>query len=456
MAGTLKVDTITNLASSGYITTDGASLDLSNTPYSIVIPSGGQGTRPTSPKAGSVRLNTTYGKLEYYNGTEWLNTDGTRNATQTTRYLVWTGSGINTTGDPYGVTSPLQRSLSSINTTTNGITYVPWQEFPSNWNRLFLSSVDRPWSQWCFIRQPNVERWIKTLCSPYANWTDHGTTTNSVYTVYPSIGSCIRVGDSMNWQHNNGGGESYDIPTLGNNGTVWTSGMYWGQIDSPGNYGGWMNFSDREFSGSGGGNTGDRLLAYIETDSDFYGTANDYVNYLTPSGPLGNAQGFPTSYGSGYSSGWGSVSNVFDATSRTTTSGWPSYGIQLNGNSNYIQVDLGQKVKFDFAFAIGYPGGSHWSNQNYIDASNDGSTWIRLTEWRYHNGTANSTGYLVYSTGSHVYENTINNMSKWIPLPNYPDSNGYRYYRLGGTNFGASNNYQLVFNWALLKRKFYS
>ncbi len=31
MAGTLKVDTISNLAATGYIGTEGASLDLSNT-----------------------------------------------------------------------------------------------------------------------------------------------------------------------------------------------------------------------------------------------------------------------------------------------------------------------------------------------------------------------------------------------------------------------------------------
>ena len=40
-------------------------------------------------------------------------------------------------------------------------------------------------------------------------------------------------------------------------------------------------------SGSGGGNTGDTLYAYVKYNHST--TTSDYTNYLTPTGPLGNA-----------------------------------------------------------------------------------------------------------------------------------------------------------------------
>jgi hypothetical protein len=44
---------------------------------------------------------------------------------------------------------------------------------------------------------------------------------------------------SMSWQHNNGGSEPHDIPTLGCACSVWAStGMQWGQIDALTNYNG--------------------------------------------------------------------------------------------------------------------------------------------------------------------------------------------------------------------------
>ena len=64
-----------------------------------------------------------------------------------------------------------------------------------------------------------------------------------------SINSCQAMGQplpgssgtscSMSWQHNNGGSEPHDIPTLGCACSVWSStGMQWGQIDGLGNYNG--------------------------------------------------------------------------------------------------------------------------------------------------------------------------------------------------------------------------
>tara|TARA_Y100000992_G_scaffold302335_1_gene276110 strand:- start:563 stop:1963 length:1401 start_codon:yes stop_codon:yes gene_type:complete len=455
MAGTLKVDTISNLAATGYIGTEGASLDLSNSNHSLVLPTGGTGTRPASPKAGAMRYNSDTNLMEYYNGTEWLNTDGSKNDTQQHRYLVWTGAGTQNTGAPNGVQSPIQRTLSTITATqVNAISYVPVPDFPTGWNKAIFTSKNRPQCQWVFTRGPEVERWLNTLCNPYSNWSNYSNT-NSTYAVYPAIGSCSRVNQKMNFQHNNGGGESYDISTLGYPGTVWSTGMVWGQIDSPGNYAGWMNHAYTYFSGSGGGNTGDTCLIYVDTDTDLYGTAEDYVNYLTPNGPLGNAQTFPTGYAGSTSGGWGNVSNVFSGNSHTTSSGWPSRGFQLNGNNCNISVDFGTKVRFDWTWGIGYANGSHWGNQNFVDGSNDNSSWDTITEWRYHNGSNDSGGQLYYNSGGHMYSNTVNNMSKWHPMQNYPDPEGYRYYRWRAQNCSASNNYFLPYNWGLMKRKGY-
>ena len=111
MAGTLKVDTISNLAATGYIGTEGARLDLSNSNHSS-FSTGGTGTRPASPKAGAMRYSDT-NLMEYYNGTEWLNTDGSKNDAQQHRYLVWTGAGTQNTGPKrvqvYTNFKPLQR-----------------------------------------------------------------------------------------------------------------------------------------------------------------------------------------------------------------------------------------------------------------------------------------------------------------------------------------------------------
>ena len=130
-----------------------------------------------------------------------------------------------------------------------------------------------------------------------------------------------------------------------------------------------------------------------------------------------------------------------------------TYGIQMQGGTNWIRVDLGSgnEQSFDFTFVVGYPGDSHWSNRNEIQGSNDDSNWTTVAQWDYHNGSASSAdGYLIYNAGGHMYSNTINNTDKWIPV----NTSGikYRYWRLYGSNFGTSNGYMLVMNWALLQK----
>ena len=354
------------------------------------------------------------------------------------------------------VHNPTEVTWDNMSTAATGRTHVNWTTFPywDNWTRVRFTSTNHPYRMWRFERNDTIESIVKTFMSPFSQWSSYGITTNSTYKVFPGPGSSILVGGGdqgiggLNFQHNNNGSEAYDIPTLGRDGTVWSNGMFWGQIDAPSNYGGFMNLLSPT-SGSGGGNTGDKLLVYLETEPEIH--ASNYTNYLTPTGPLGDARNLSWSR-NGTGGFGGTPGNVADAISRDTTTDWPTYGHQQTGaNPMWIQVDLGQAVEFDFTFAIGYPGGSHYSRNNFIDASNDGSNWTRIAEWTLHNGSQEryNHGMLLWQNGENVYDNVIDNAYKWIPLRK---GTAYRYYRLGGTDFSVTNNYQLVMNWGLLKR----
>ena len=111
--------------------------------------------------------------------------------------------------------------------------------------------------------------------------------------------------------------------------------------------------------------------------------ANDYTNYLTPTGPLGDATTFNWAWSSTTANSGSNPSNTADAVSRTTTVVTQS-GIQIQGNDSWIQVDLGQgnETSFDYCFVIGYPGDSHNSDQNELQGSNDGSNWTTVSQWK--------------------------------------------------------------------------
>lgn len=448
MAGKLKVDQITNLNETGYVTISaGTSLDLSASDKAIILPNGTTGTRPQNPYAGSMRFNTTTAKVEYYTGEDWVNTDGSLITAdeESTLYLVYAISNTGTTS----VASPQQFStLDEMTTDAEGVAFIPYNTASSliSWNRAIFTSVQRPFVQFAFDRTPALEKWLRVLLSPYSNWANE-VSVNGTYGIVPSVGSSIGVGGQpgMNFQHNNGGTEPYDIPTLGNSGTVWGSGMYWGQIDAPTNYGGFMN-QVYPHSGSGAGNASDKLLIYLDTAST--PVASQYTNYLTPTGPLGNAQNFPWSY-NGSSGLGGNPIYVADTKDHTIAGSWTSEGFQQNGTDRYIQVELPTPTSFDFTFALGYANGSHYSNQNRLEGSNDAVNWEQMAEWSYHNGTSHTDGYLYYGNGSHTYSNTIGTVTKWIPVNN---RKAFKYWRLRGTNFNATNNYQLCTNWALLKK----
>ena len=373
---------------------------------------------------------------------------------------------IGSSGNDYTLVWSMNASGSVVNNYTthafatlaedqSGVNYTSYSDIPTGWDRLVLTSKNRG-TVWTFANDADSRRWLESLCNQVGAWT---ATKNATYDAYPREGSsryattgtlyrCI-------YQHNNNGSETHDICTLGNTGgDVWTSGMYWGNIDSTSNYKGIMNQYNAT-SGSSGGSTGDTLYAYVKYNNST--TTTDYTNYLTPTGPLGNATNMAWSY-SGNSGLAGAPSRLADAVDRNTSTSWDNYGFQQQASSGsaWIQVDLGagNATAFDYTFALGYPGGSHDSAQNYVLGSNDGSTWEYMAEWGRHNNNLAadySGGYLVHNDGAWIYSDALTYMGIWHAIKN---RTAYRYWRIGGTNFNWSsgNNHQLVMNWALLKK----
>ena len=357
------------------------------------------------------------------------------------------------------VYNPIFKTWDQMTTSEVNVTMVDWETYPywNNWTHAIFTSRNRPGVQWRFRRGSTIEAVVKTMMSDWDRWATStpGFNTAGSYNVTPCEGSTnySYVENKLQFQANNSGTEAMDLMTLGRTGgNVWSTGMFWGQIDAASNYGGVMNTPYNNV-GSGGGNTGDTIYVYLEQDKTLLHT--DYDNYMTPTGPLGNAQSFSYSY-DGTSGIGGSPSNIASATDHNSAGAWPSDGFQQQGNDRYIQVDLGSAQKVDYTFAIGYYNGSHMSNQNLIQASNDGSTWTTVSEWSYHPGGNDTNGMLYGGTNTwnsqiqgHRYSQIIKQPSFWIPVDN---SVAYRYWRIRGTNFNSSNGYQLVTNWALLRK----
>lgn len=364
-------------------------------------------------------------------------------------HLVWSMSG---TGSVVG--NYTTHNFDALTEGQTGVNFTSYSNIPTGWDRLYLTSKNKG-AVWVFENNANSRRWLESLCNPYSSWT---ATNNTRYTIYPFEGSSryattLSSRKELVFQHNNGGAEAHDIPTLGNTGSdVWNGGMYWGNIDSYNNYGGFLNhYNDHQ--GSGGSATGDTLYAYVKYNHST--TTSDYTNYLTPTGPLGNATQMSWSHSSNSNLG-GSPSQVANAIDRNTAHQWDSYGFQQQASSAWIQVDLGagNETSFDYTFVIGYPSGTHDSNENYVAGSNDGSTWEYMAEWRTHNNNLTTDyggGYLFHNDGAWVYSDALNYMGVWHSIKN---RTAYRYWRLGGTafNWTNGNGHQLVMNWALLKK----
>ena len=399
-----------------------------------------------------------------------------------TRTLVWS---MEASGSNY-VNNPTTKSWGAMTQGLTGVNFVPKANWPHNgkgWARLIFTSKNKPWVQWAIANHTmnnygnyaNVERVLDTFLADADVWGSGNTMSNSTkYNIRLCCGSVGRIcTDNAIIQHNNGGSENWDIPTIGedNGGTgVWSNGMVWGNIDAHNNYGGFLN-TDQPHGSSSGGATGDTLEIYMDT---YYPKANDYVDVLNSTEMTGRPMNMTWSESTNAGAG-GNLSYIAQATDRFTTGDWHYHGRQHGGmgdGDSWMQVDLGAENEqvIDFAFAIGYPGRNHASNDNYIKASNNGSDWVTMAEWKHHpaggSGTQTgyagggagdedegySIGYLCFQEGGHVYSNTVNNVEKWIPLRN--TTTAYRYWRIGGTNWSShGNGYQLIMNWGLMKKK---
>ena len=136
-----------------------------------------------------------------------------------------------------------------------------------NWSEAMFTSRLYPSIRWIFNRSVNsvnlpiVLQSLLTGGNPATFMTinvAYNVTLDTTRSSVPISGT-----SPLCFMHNWAAGEAGDIPTLGNTGGyVWTTGMYWGQIDAYSNYGGLMNRTTPQV-GSSGGNTGDRLLVYV-------------------------------------------------------------------------------------------------------------------------------------------------------------------------------------------------
>lgn len=414
------------------------------------------------------------------------------------RVLIWSMN--RTSGSPNGLASPTTHAFGQMTQSMEGLNYVPKASWPHKgygWGRLIFTSRNKPYVQYAFANEQMnnygthgsaIEKVIDTLFASRSVWgSGNSLAANATAAVRLCAGSSGCIGsENLIFQHNNGGSENFDIPTLGFGSSVWSTGMLWGCIDAYSNYGGLLN-TVQPHSGGGGGATGDTLEIWWDP---YYPKANDYYDFFATSETKGRANSYTWSTSTSQGAG-GNPAYVAEQTDRFTTSNWDSHGFQRQhyGGAGYVTVDLGagNEQTFDYTFALGYPQGSHMCLQNIIQASNDNSNWTTMSEWRSHNGggcgdhsgTAGKTalgnnaggaankdeaydsGYLFHKAGNHCYSNTVNHVMKWIPLRR--TTTAYRYWRIGGSgwntgngahgNGGGSNGYQLIINWGLMKKK---
>ena len=163
-----------------------------------------------------------------------------------TRTLIWSmeASGSNYTNNP------TTKGWGEMTQGLTGVNFVPKANWPHNgkgWARLIFTSKNRPSVQWAVANHTmnnygnyaNVERIIDTLCADSNVWGSGNTMSNSSkYNIRLCCGSSGRIcTDNCIIEHNNGGNEDWDCPTIGedNGGHVWVDGMIWGNIDSNSN-----------------------------------------------------------------------------------------------------------------------------------------------------------------------------------------------------------------------------
>lgn len=172
--------------------------------------------------------------------------------------------------DANGNTSSMSRPtlVSKYTSGAQAYTYSQLTAYKNgSWSEVMFTSLLYPTIRWIFTKSANATNLpiiMQALLSGGnpATWM----TLNTQYSVnldYTRSSTPASGTNPLCFMHNWGAGEAGDIPTLGNTGGfVWSTGMYWGQIDAYTNYGGLMNRTTPQI-GATGGNTGDRLLIYV-------------------------------------------------------------------------------------------------------------------------------------------------------------------------------------------------
>lgn len=172
--------------------------------------------------------------------------------------------------DANGNTSSISRPTIVTKETSgcNAYTYAQLQSYKSgNWSEAMFTSILYPNIRWVFTKAANSTN-LPLVLQALLTGGNPATymTINTAYNVtLDTTKSSAPIGGTspLCFMHNWATGEVGDIPTLGNTGgVVWSTGMYWGQIDVYSNYGGLMNRTTAQVGGTGG-NTGDRLLVYV-------------------------------------------------------------------------------------------------------------------------------------------------------------------------------------------------
>ncbi len=148
--------------------------------------------------------------------------------------------------------------------------------------------------------------------------------------------------------------------------------------------------------------------------------------------------------------------NIADATDRTTSTGWPSYGYQgsVSGSDGdyYVQVELPAPAACFDSAVISYPGGAHMPSAaqgavSYIKASKDGSTWVDVASWTVHPGSADHAFLSAHESSNFKYSYVLQRMDTYGILLKR-DGQDYTYWRLGGSGKWENPNL-LPMNWIL-------
>lgn len=408
----------------------------------IRVPVGTSEQRPESPVAGHLRFNTTVGKLEQYDGTDWAAIDAppvvtsvspsSELASDDPQSIVITGSNFTSTvtvrviGNDlteYIPTTVTRNSSGQVTITFAGGDILTGTNEPYDVKVINSSSLSSTLEDAFNIN--DIPTWVTssgslltTVEGDSVSTTVSATDPESVGITYSVVSGSLPSGVSLNTST---GAITGTAPSVASDTTY--------------------NFSLGASDGSN--TTQSRSFSIAVKDIE-----TSVVNIFKNSNYYGvNASSNFTWSTNDNTGNWGSVSYVADqSTSSSLEANSYQHGADSFSGELYIQVDIGAGRYFRplRTAVVGYSS-SHFSRNNYIKASNDGTNWTTILTWSNHTGS--TTGYLQGGQNANVDNWTwveTNKTSYWMSTT---ATTGYRYFRLGGTAWNVSNGYQIVNNW---------